>query len=433
MNIKFQRFQIICLIGLLFSFSPDDIKGQSSSKSLLSTGITGSNSSYGMDSPQHILSFRPVQELVLKAANGPLTKTEIESKLAGIDPTIDHLLRMYILREEGDKYFLNYLLLTKDDQKKIFSVSQSYAKDLSKIFTAEKSFFYDLLVNQGISESLMDETLFTLVAGMLLNWEGLKIATELGYRPEPTEYPNGDKYILHSSENGVEEPSLGMYWGSHTTTANLKWVFSTFGDGNSIPRLKGIPDLYESIYRDGFETFKADDEVFGAVAKHFVTYINEAEIRDAGSIMFALSEGPKSKDTLAKIVDISPARFDATLKLLEAFDHISTTSEGEYINTVPVFTENDQQMINNALEKGRRILKEWLSENYDSISNDLQSLSPMKNGLPFSLAFNEVWHYIFGFTTKYLAENGFYINPRNPEYRFKGYVPLVWSSEVYNY
>jgi hypothetical protein len=54
----------------------------------------------------------------------------------------------------------------------------------------------------------------------------------------------------------------------------------------------------------------------------------------------------------------------------------------------------------------------------------------MRNGVPFSLAFSEVWHYEFGFATKSLAESGFYANPREQGNRYEGYVPLVWASSL---
>lgn len=56
----------------------------------------------------------------------------------------------------------------------------------------------------------------------------------------------------------------------------------------------------------------------------------------------------------------------------------------------------------------------------------------MRSGVPFSLAFSEVWHYTFGFATRDLAEKGFYANPRAGGYRYPGHVPLVWTTPVVN-
>jgi len=42
----------------------------------------------------------------------------------------------------------------------------------------------------------------------------------------------------------------------------------------------------------------------------------------------------------------------------------------------------------------------------------------------------EIWHYEFGFATKFLAESGFYANPRAAGNRYEGYLPLVWTTPV---
>ncbi len=75
-------------------------------------------------------------------------------------------------------------------------------------------------------------------------------------------------------------------------------------------------------------------------------------------------------------------------------------------------------------------MTDWLRENYPAMQRDMTSLSPLQNGVPFSLAFSEVWHYTFGFATKWLAETEFYANPRAKGNRYEGYMPLVWASSV---
>lgn len=75
-------------------------------------------------------------------------------------------------------------------------------------------------------------------------------------------------------------------------------------------------------------------------------------------------------------------------------------------------------------------MTDWLRRKYPTMKDELSGLSPMPNGVPFSLAFSEVWHYEFGFATKSLSESGFYANPRAQGNRYEGYVPLVWASSL---
>jgi hypothetical protein len=42
-----------------------------------------------------------------------------------------------------------------------------------------------------------------------------------------------------------------------------------------------------------------------------------------------------------------------------------------------------------------------------------------------------VWHYVFGFASKPLAEDGFYENPRRPGTIRPGYVPFVLLTAEY--
>jgi hypothetical protein len=82
------------------------------------------------------------------------------------------------------------------------------------------------------------------------------------------------------------------------------------------------------------------------------------------------------------------------------------------------------------LQLSRDIMTQWLGQNYPLMKRDLAGLSSMRNGMPFSLAFSEVWHYEFGFATRSLAESRFYANPRAQGNRYAGYVPLVWASSI---
>jgi hypothetical protein len=53
---------------------------------------------------------------------------------------------------------------------------------------------------------------------------------------------------------------------------------------------------------------------------------------------------------------------------------------------------------------GDAVLCDWFTRNYDKINGELQDISPLRYGLPFPFVFSEVWHYVFGFASKTLAE-----------------------------
>ncbi len=72
--------------------------------------MTGAVSASGLDDPQYVLSFVPIQRLLLEATQHPLTETEIQKAVQGTPVTLDHLLQLELLRKDKDAYRLNYLL-----------------------------------------------------------------------------------------------------------------------------------------------------------------------------------------------------------------------------------------------------------------------------------------------------------------------------------
>lgn len=52
-------------------------------KPLIYTGVTGSINASGLDDPQYVLSFFPVQRLMLQATRHPLTKADIDTAVHG--------------------------------------------------------------------------------------------------------------------------------------------------------------------------------------------------------------------------------------------------------------------------------------------------------------------------------------------------------------
>jgi hypothetical protein len=145
--------------------------------------------------------------------------------------------------------------------------------------------------------------------------------------------------------------------------------------------------------------------------------------------MNAVASGTDTDAALARAIPLSEGRRKAILGLLIAIGYLQETDH-RYVVGVPLLAEGDRPLVDATLKLSREIMTAWLRTNYPAMEKDLSGLSPMHNGLPFSLAFNEVWHYAFGFAAKSLAESGFYANPRAKGSRYDGYVPLVWASSL---
>src|SRR5271166_2713356 len=212
---------------------------------LISTGVTGSIKASGLDDPQYVLSFIPIQRLMLDATRQPLTKEEIEKGVQATPVTLDHLLRLELLRKDEDKYRLNYLLLTVKDQEAIYRAGARYGQSLAVAFRGHKAKFEEIL-SRYPNAALRPQLMFDLVAGAALNWEGLDLTTELGYRVQHPRHANGGVYLIHSAERGAQLDFTGLYLDSQTAPGS-KMSFSTFGDGDSLPRLQGLPDVFDGL------------------------------------------------------------------------------------------------------------------------------------------------------------------------------------------
>jgi hypothetical protein len=418
------------LVGILLSISPRPTQAQSTAeniatKPLISTGVTGSINASGLDDPQYVLSFVPVQRLMLDATKRPLTDGEIQQALQGIPVTLDHLLQLELLRKDKDAYRLNYLLLTRQDQQIMYRVSALYGQSLADAFRARKSEFEEIF-RRYPNAALRPQLMFGLIAGAALNWGGLDLTTELGYRVQLPRHANGSVYFVHSAEVGAQLDFKGLYLDSETAPGS-KMSFSTFGDGLSSPRLQGLPDVFWGI-EIAMEDWKKLPAVYGPLQAEYVTLILLA-IDDAGQVINAVANGTHTDATLAKAIAIPEERRKAIMDLLLAIGYLRE-ADHRYSLAVPVLTENDKPLVDATLKLSREIMTEWLRGKYPAMKDELSGLTPMRNGVSFSLAFSEVWHYEFGFATKSLAESGFYANPRAPGNRYEGYFPLVWASSL---
>lgn len=401
-------------------------QAQARSTFLLTTSVTGAVSrSQGLDDPQYVLSFIPVQRLLLTAAGRALAKSEVDTALARTPVSAAVLLRLGLLREEKNGYRLNYLLLTINDQRTMYRVAARYGRSLADAFREHKADF-DAILRRYPNASLRQQLAFDLIAGAALNWGGLDLTTELGYRIKPPRHANGDTFFVHSTENGARLNFSGLYLDSETVPG-AKMSFSTFGDGASLPRLRGLPDVFDGVDA-ATSDWRSVPTIYAALRSEYLTYILLAA-DDAGAVIDAIANGTNTDAGLAQALTIPVARQKAALQLLVSIGYLREAGQ-RYSLGVPVLVAADKPLADAVLGLSRTIMTQWLGRNYEPMRNELTQLSPMRNGVPFSLAFSEVWHYEFGFATKYLAESGFYANPRARGTLYPGYVPLVWASSV---
>jgi hypothetical protein len=394
---------------------------------MVRTGFTGGITASGLDNPRYVMSFRPIQRLVQQMSRGPVPRSAVDAAVAGTPVSVSDLIRLGLVRQDGSSYRLAYLYLTGDDQRTMYRAAQSFGASLAKEITAHRREFEAITDRYPIGE-LRASLRFALVAGMLLNWEGLNLTTRLGLRAAPVRHPNGDVYIVHSSDIITDIPDTALYWESHTFPARAM-MFSTIGDRPSLPRPSGIPDIFSGALEDGLNGLKADPTLYAAGRGYLLAYLSE-DLADAEAMLVPLREGASIRDTVAARARLSPERFAATLELLTATGYVRRDGERLALG-VPLLSAADRPLVDSALALGQRLLTPWLTANVPRMQAQLAGISPVKNGLPFSLAFSEMWHYVFGVATRQLASRHFYTDPRASGSTHPGFVPFVWDRTLY--
>ena len=79
---------------------------------------------------------------------------------------------------------------------------------------------------------------------------------------------------------------------------------------------------------------------------------------------------------------------------------------------------------------GKEIMAEWMRERAPLLEKELASITPLRNGIPYETAFNQIWHYVFALANRNLVEVGFLADPYAPNREFKGFIPAVWESSL---
>jgi hypothetical protein len=197
-------------------------------------------------------------------------------------------------------------------------------------------------------------------------------------------------------------PLKQVYWGSDNNTYG-DYGFASFGDHFS-PR----SNLW-TIRHDGPPELRAlpIKELAGQV----------------GAVMLALREGPLSAAQL-------PARNrDSLLAALMQIGYVRKDAE-RYRAAIPVLAMRDREMIAGLKRIGRDAIRDWFTANYAEFRSAMHDISPVRNRVPFPVAFDQLWHYLFGIANQKLVEGGLFADPYAPNAPQQGYVPVVYAQNL---
>ncbi|HET9446186.1 MAG TPA: hypothetical protein VFO35_08010, partial [Steroidobacteraceae bacterium] len=287
---------------------------------VLRTGHHGILQSTGVEDPRYLLSFTATQRLVLRAMRERgVPAAEAQHALEGLPYRIEQLETAGVLKRDGERYRIAYMVLSVQDQRAIYATAQTYGGSLADAFVARARRYQELFAKYPRAE-LRSDLAFVTVAGFTLNWDGLRIGTELGMRAQPVTKPNGDRYILYSKENGPRSDVTGFYWGSHSSNPVGNVRLTTFGDAPSQPRIGGLPDIYFGV-TDGVATFKQYPALVAAATTQINSVFDDV-LRLEGAIMLALKDHPRTIQELAHFTGGSTTQVAQAIDVLVAAGYL---------------------------------------------------------------------------------------------------------------
>lgn len=394
------------------------------------SGAANVQASKGLYNPYTLLERDDVQAIATEALNGPLRADRLRTMLRGSEVTVDHLTEAAVLvRLPDGRYRLDMTVFTAADRLLLDRVSDPLGKSLAAAILARRAEFDRILARYdmpGVDPGLVR---MALIGCLVLDWDGLRVTADNGFRTPAVRKPNGDQFQMVLRERTPAAANRALYYGSHNAdAAGATMRMTTFGDHHPGSARVAFPDLTWIATARDFDRL-ARPPVSNQLAEAFGREMSASQDL-AALIMRRLRDGPADAAALGDAANTSAERTAAALDLLTAIQYVERDGD-RYRAIVPVFTlERDGAMLSQLRDLGKQVMLEWLRGNYEQTQRQLSGLAALKAGVPFKTMFTEIWHPIFGWANYHLIRDGYLHDPYGPGARFISFVPFVWDRRL---
>ncbi len=432
---------IICMALVLFGVGGLSTVSAQDEPRKFSYGITGSAHPVETENPGYYFSRPEVQALASDMIPGPISLMEVERRMSTVDGvTAEDLFRTGLLRKEGDRAFLNFVLNTKEDVAKIRAAMEEPLKALTAAYFEQSLQIAELLdsyPNKTVSKGAIA---FILVGAFSLDWDGLYLTAEKGYRARP---PERLGHFFRAEEQTDDHNMREVYKGSHNYPAGryqftvpFDSTFTSFGDHYRRGRA-AFPDILwqpTDWYKEEEQSVVKALQPFSSEKPALDTgFISEQTAVAIADILFALRKSPADFKSLRKVTGVDTQHLSHILNLLEEIQYIDKLSNGQHVLLVPVLDYDDRPMVDAVLALSWEIMEAWLAEHYDVIKVALADTTTMRHGVSYEEYFSNIWHHIFGLQNKEMTHAGLFAHPYGIDKKYKAFYPALWRSEVYDY
>jgi len=377
--------------------------------------------------PEYALSLLKIQQLLLDVAQSPKDHAFIEESLEKTGISVEDLLAIGLLREQDNRYVLGFSLFTQADQRRLREICKNFAEDLAEIYYKRHAEYQEILDAYPLKRVDTSALAYVLIGCFSLDWDGLRITRDLGYRPSTP--PKNAPFIGWADDKRAKEfrEKKGLYWGSHNEYLDNGVAFTTFGDPTSLLRY-GFPDIAWQMARS-IKLLRAPQEIQPVLARVGRRALYGEILVPLGDIMMELRNGKKNEGELQEATSIEPNQLKDLLAILEGLEYIRKVSDS-YEAMIPVFSPADTKFIHSLIMMSREMLTSWLKQNFGRLKAQLSDLSAYKYGQPLEATFYKIWHEIFGAANRILVEKSMFFDPYAGSRRHKGYLPVVWHMSI---
>ena len=422
----------ICVLGL---FAPSSVRAQARGD-LLNWSTNGPipASTPQLQNPSYLLSLESVQELALELRRGPRDSAYIETALDGTAASLADLVATRLLSKAGDLYALGFPLLTTEDLSTVKDISERFGRDLADVYLRRRTEIEGILTRYPMKQIDQRMLAYVLLGCFSLDWDGLDITQEKGYRtPFLTE---GVGFVHWATQQQPPDFLKGVYWGSHNESLDNDIVLTSFGD-HTAPMRIAFPDLYWRLSQAFPDVMwqaalsygvEVPEELRSPILRIARRVFRELAYR-AADVMVALREGEKTADEIGAALGSEPGETRELLALLEAVQYVQQESD-RYRAAIPILLEEDRPLVQDLLGLSAELITTWLEENYEPLKAEFMRTTPVGHAVPFEDTFYYVWHYVFGTANRILVEVGMFADPYGADRKHQGYIPVVWHRSV---
>ncbi|MEE9379193.1 MAG: winged helix-turn-helix domain-containing protein [Candidatus Lokiarchaeia archaeon] len=355
-----------------------------------------------------------VSETVYILNREPLTISQISDAIkkdeATVKKIIDSLLKANVIREDDGKYWINFTLYSKEDNKILLDIGKEYGKQLAHKLMENKTELSNLTDRIRCADFIERNKInFALIGCFALDWYCLEELEKYNFLVLYKKQPGNRDYILKGNELSDTNVIKSLLYCGSNNQAVGEYIFTSFGGGAV---RSSFPNILWQVSTSAFDNIKGSSDLREAFVNVLSLYTEDL-LKDCGKLIESLIVGKETEAT----------NRDALLNLLEKLEYI-IKEDGHHKVNIPVFFPEDKEIINKINSRVAKIVIDFIDPIYSKIRDALSGIRPTLNKIPFGETFSEVWHKIFGYCNRFLAEEGFMYDPPETPYNAR-YLPWI--------